>query len=99
MAGIELNSQDPLILWNAIKANHTIVKQDSDQLTLFAAYAAYNDIKMRNDLLVISTVSWWTFQSGVRCVSHYKRSGKPCQPSEIPTKEAAFGGSNVLFLG
>jgi hypothetical protein len=34
---LELNSQDPLILWNAIKATHTIVKQDNDQLTLFAA--------------------------------------------------------------
>jgi hypothetical protein len=36
---LELNSQDPLILWNAIKATHTIVKQDNDILTLFAAEA------------------------------------------------------------
>jgi hypothetical protein len=27
---LELNSQDPLILWNAIKATHTIVKQDNE---------------------------------------------------------------------
>ncbi len=42
---LELSSQDPLILWNPVKATHTIVKQDSDQLTLFAAEAAYNNIK------------------------------------------------------
>jgi hypothetical protein len=51
---LELSSQDPLILWNAIKATHTIVKQDNDQLTLFAAEAAYNNIKMRLDELPIS---------------------------------------------
>jgi hypothetical protein len=28
---IEFNSQDPLTLWNAIEATHTIVKQDNDQ--------------------------------------------------------------------
>jgi hypothetical protein len=32
-----LNSQDPLILWNTIKATYAIVKQHNDQLTLFAA--------------------------------------------------------------
>jgi hypothetical protein len=46
---LELNSLDPLILWNAIKATHTVVKQDNDKLTLFAAEAAYNNIKMRPD--------------------------------------------------
>ena len=51
---LELNSQDPLILWNAIKATHMIVKQDNDKLTLFAAEAAYNNIKMRPDELPIS---------------------------------------------
>ncbi len=44
----------PKILWNAIKATHTIVKQDNDKLTLFAAEAAYNNIKMRPDELPIS---------------------------------------------
>jgi hypothetical protein len=48
---LELNSQDPLILWNAIKATHAIVKQDNDQLTLFAAESAYNNIRMRPDEL------------------------------------------------
>ncbi len=47
---LELNSQDPLILWNAIKATHTIAKQDNDWLTLLAAEKAYNNIKMRPDV-------------------------------------------------
>jgi hypothetical protein len=51
---LELNTQDPLILWNAIKATHMIVKQDNDKLTLFAVEAAYNNIKMRPDELPIS---------------------------------------------
>jgi hypothetical protein len=50
----ELTSQDPLILWNAIKATHTIVKKDNVQLTLFAVEAAYNNIKMRSDELPFS---------------------------------------------
>ncbi len=48
---LELNSQDPLILWNAVKATHAIVKQDNDELTLFAAENAYNNIRMRPDEL------------------------------------------------
>ena len=48
---LELNSQDPLILWNAVKATHAIVKQDNDDLTLFAAENAYNNIRMRPDEL------------------------------------------------
>ncbi len=51
---LELSSQDPLILWDAVKATHTIVKQDNDPLTLFAAEAAYKNIKMRTDELLIS---------------------------------------------
>jgi hypothetical protein len=51
---LELNSQDPLILWNAIKATYIIVKQDNDQLTLFVAEAAYNNIKTRPVELPIS---------------------------------------------
>jgi hypothetical protein len=51
---LELSSQDPLVLWNAIKATHTIVKPDNDQLTLFAAEAAYSNIKMRLNELPIS---------------------------------------------
>jgi hypothetical protein len=51
---LELTSQDPLILWNAIKSTHTVVEQDNNQLTLFAAEAAYNNIKMRPDELPIS---------------------------------------------
>ncbi len=46
---LELNSRDPLVLWNAIKATHAIVKQDNDQLTLFAAENAYSIIRMRPD--------------------------------------------------
>jgi hypothetical protein len=48
---LERNSQDPLILWNAIKATHAIVKQDNDELTLFAAENAYNNIRMKPDEL------------------------------------------------
>jgi hypothetical protein len=48
---LELNSQDPLVLKNAIKANHAIVKQDNDQLMLFAAENAYKNIRMRPDEL------------------------------------------------
>ncbi len=48
---LEPNSQDPLVLWNEIKATHAIVKQDNDQLTLFAAENAYNNIRMRPDEL------------------------------------------------
>jgi hypothetical protein len=48
---LKLNSQDPLVLWNAIKATYAIVKQDNDQLTLFAAENAYNNIRMRPDEL------------------------------------------------
>jgi hypothetical protein len=48
---LEMNSQDPLILWIAIKATHAIVKQDNYQLTLFAAENAYNNIRMRPDEL------------------------------------------------
>ena len=46
---LELNLQDPLILWNAVKATHAIVKQDNDQLTLFAAENAYTNIRMWPD--------------------------------------------------
>ncbi len=55
---LELNSQDPLILWNAIKATDAIVKQDNDQLTLFAAENAYNNIRMRPDELPNSYYKW-----------------------------------------
>ncbi len=51
---LELSSQDPLILWNAIKATHTIVKQNNDQLTLLAAENAHNNIKTRPDELPIN---------------------------------------------
>jgi hypothetical protein len=51
---LELNSQDPLVLWNAIKATHGIVKQDNDQLTLFVAENAYNNTRMRPDELPYS---------------------------------------------
>jgi hypothetical protein len=51
---LEFNSQDPLILSNTIKATHTIVKKDNDQLRLFAAESAYNNIKMGPDELPIS---------------------------------------------
>jgi hypothetical protein len=51
---LEHSSQDPLILRNAIKATHTIVKQDNDQFTLFTGEAAYNSIKMRSEELPIS---------------------------------------------
>jgi hypothetical protein len=54
---LELSAQDPLILWNAIKATHTIVKQDNDQFTLLAAEKAYNNIKMRPDEELISYFS------------------------------------------
>jgi hypothetical protein len=62
---LELSSQDPVILWNAIKATHTIVKQDNDERYLQQRQLITISIWGRmNYTLVTATVSsnqsiWW----------------------------------------
>jgi hypothetical protein len=48
---LELNSQDLLVLRNAIKSTHAILKHDNEQLTQFAAENAYYNIRMGPDEL------------------------------------------------
>ncbi len=80
---LELNTQDPLILWNAIKATHMIVKQDNDKLTFFAAEAAYNNIKMRPDELTISY-----FNRIIQAIDMVKSRGVDVENERHYTEEA-----------